>query len=383
MPDAEVRQRVHDRVLHGRGRADGARFPDALGPERVIAGRRLHVGQLEAGDLGRGQEGIVREAGGQRVAVGVVDDLLEERLRRSLGDAAVPLALREQRVDDGARVVDGHHPPQHRLAGLGVHVHDGHVRPERERRAGGAEHRPDEQPLMFRQLGQRHRRVRIAGHGERAAPGVEDQVGRVGFQLVGRPLPGHVDELPRGLLDRRAALLQAAGAAGAAALGDQVGVAPFQRDLVDRDAELVAGEHRPHGGVALAVRRRPGQDGGAAVGVDLDGSVLAGVTRFGSGAGDLHVAGQSDAQLDRVLVGPPFGLLFAQIVIARRGQRHLKRSRVVAAVVHRPEGGGVRLGEPGQQVYLGTSAGSRPISAANRSMARSTAAVASGRPAPR
>ena len=41
--------------------------------------------------------------------------------------------------------------------------------------------------------------------------------------------------------------------------------------------------------MTLAVRRRPGQDGGAAVGIDLHRGVLTGVTRFGAGAGDLHV----------------------------------------------------------------------------------------------
>jgi hypothetical protein len=47
----------------------------------------------------------------------------------------VPLPLGQQRVDHRARVVDGHYPAQHRLAGLGVHLDHRHVRPERE---GGA-----------------------------------------------------------------------------------------------------------------------------------------------------------------------------------------------------------------------------------------------------
>ena len=75
---------------------------------------------------------------------------------------------------------------------------------------GVVKHRAHEQPLLLGELGQRHRYVWVTGHGECAAGGVEDQVGRVGFEFVGRPLPGHVEQLLRGLLHRGAALLQAA-----------------------------------------------------------------------------------------------------------------------------------------------------------------------------
>src|SRR2546430_7767936 len=43
------------------------------------------------------------------VAVGVVHELLEECLRRALGDAAVPLALGQQRVEHDPGVVHRHH----------------------------------------------------------------------------------------------------------------------------------------------------------------------------------------------------------------------------------------------------------------------------------
>src|SRR5499427_384910 len=147
-----------------------------------------------------------------------------------------------------------------------------------------------------------------------------------------------------------AALLQAARAAGAAALGDQVGIAPLHGDLVNGDAELVTGQHRPHGGVALPVRGGAGEDRRAAVGVDLDGGVLPRAALLHSRAGDLHVAGDADAELDHVAGRAPFGLLLAQIVVAGRRQRLVQRRRVVAAVVHGPERGRVRLGELRQQV---------------------------------
>ena len=75
-----------------------------------------------------------------------------------------------------------------------------------------------------------------------------------GLEGGGRPLAGHVEQLAGRLLDGRAAELERARAAGAAALGDQVGVAPLDGDLLDRDAELLADEHRPHRLVALAMR---------------------------------------------------------------------------------------------------------------------------------
>ena len=209
---------------------------DSLGAERVVAGRRLHIDQLEARYLGRRQERVVGEGGGQRIAVGVVDHFLEEGLRRALGQPAVPLALGEQRVQHEARIVHRDQPPQHHLAGLGVDLDHRDVRAERVGGAGRAEHRAHQQLVLLRQAGQRHRGVRVAGHLERAALGAEAQVGGAGLEHVGGPFPGHLDQLLRGLAHRRAALLQAARAAGAAALGDQVGVAPFQRDLVDRDA---------------------------------------------------------------------------------------------------------------------------------------------------
>ena len=59
--------------------------------------------QLEARQLGGGDHGVVGEVRGDRVAVVVVADLLEQRLGRALGDAAVDLALGEQRVDDPCR----------------------------------------------------------------------------------------------------------------------------------------------------------------------------------------------------------------------------------------------------------------------------------------
>ena len=59
--------------------------------------------QLEAGQLGRRHDGVVGEGRRERVAVVVVAELLPQRLGGALGDAAVALALGQQRVDDARR----------------------------------------------------------------------------------------------------------------------------------------------------------------------------------------------------------------------------------------------------------------------------------------
>ena len=76
---------------------------------------------------------------GQQLAVLVVDDLLAERLGGPLRDAAVALAVQQQRVDDGAAVVDADEAPEGGPAGLLVDLHHGDVDAERERLAVGRE----------------------------------------------------------------------------------------------------------------------------------------------------------------------------------------------------------------------------------------------------
>ena len=98
------------------------------------------------------------------------------------------------------------------------------------------------------------------------------------------------------LVHRRAAELQRARAAGAAAAADEVGVAVDEPDPVDRDAGLVADDHRERRLVALAVGGRAGAHRRRAVVVDLDGAELAGA----AAGGDLDVGGDADAERDPV-----------------------------------------------------------------------------------
>ena len=68
--------------------------PMPLAPSGLSGRRGLGVGGLEGRQLGRARHGVVGQVGGERVAVGVVDDLLPEGLGHALGDAAVLLAGR-------------------------------------------------------------------------------------------------------------------------------------------------------------------------------------------------------------------------------------------------------------------------------------------------
>ncbi len=105
----------------------------------------LAVSNVE--QVGRARHPVVGERGGERLAVGVEDDLLVQRLRDALGEPAVLLALDEQRVEDAPAVVDGDVPPRRDLAGLGVDLDHRHVRAERERGAVLVEVEPGVQRL--------------------------------------------------------------------------------------------------------------------------------------------------------------------------------------------------------------------------------------------
>ena len=153
--DAEVSDGVDDRVVDRRDGPDGAGLPDSLGPERVDERRRLHVHEVERRQLDRRDDRVVGERGGLRLPVGVVVDPLEQRLGHALGDAAVHLPLRQQRVDQPPGVVDGDELTEPHPSGLGVDLDHGHVGAERERR---------------------HQRVKIVLGGERSAI-VGDEVG--------------------------------------------------------------------------------------------------------------------------------------------------------------------------------------------------------------
>ncbi len=112
--------------------------PMPFDAEVVERRRRLGVHGLEAGQLGGRDDAVVGEVRRERVAVVVVDDLFEQRLRDALREPTVHLTLGEQRVEDAPGVVDRDELAEHDLAGLDVDLDDGEVGARRERAAAWA-----------------------------------------------------------------------------------------------------------------------------------------------------------------------------------------------------------------------------------------------------
>ena len=109
--------------------------PMPLAPSGLSWAGGLGVGRLERRELGRAGHGVVGQRRRQRVAVGVVDELLPQRLGHPLGDPAVLLAGDDQRVEDAAAVVDRDVAQGPDPARLGVDLDHRHVGAEGE---GGA-----------------------------------------------------------------------------------------------------------------------------------------------------------------------------------------------------------------------------------------------------
>ena len=324
---------VDHRVLHRGRRADRAGLADPLDPQRVERGRCLHGDQLEAGQLGRGDRGVVGQVARYGVSVGVEDHLFQQRLRGTLGDAAVPLALGQHGVEHRPGVVHRDVPDVPDLAGLGVHLHHGHVRAEWERGPVALELDVGHQPVpagLPRDLGPAQCGLRVAAHLPAAGAGVQIQVVLGGLEHPGRDAASLVLDLARGLVHGRPAELQRPRGERADADRDQVGVAVDHRHLVHRDAQFVLHEHGPRGVVALAVRGTAGVDGRGAVVVDGEAG---GLPRLRVNGGDLDVGREPDADLDRVIAFPPLGLLRAQAVITGRLQHRGERVGVPAGVV--------------------------------------------------
>lgn len=336
---AQVRHGVDHRVVDGRGGADGARLADSLGPQRVHRAGRLGVAHLEAGQLGRAGHEVVGQIGGAGIGVLVVLHPLEQRLGRTLGHAAVLLAGHQKRIHDGAAVVHRHVAQQLHSAGLGVHLHHGHVGPEREGGPALVEiELVGDHPAVGRrgQIGPRRGLSGNTGHVQ-AAFAYHDVV-RAGLKLLCSQLLGLGQHLFAGLEHRAARGLKRAGTQGARASGNLRGVRLDEPDVLHGHAQEIADDHRERRLVALAVGTGAHPDLGGAVAQHVHPAVL-GVQAQRSG--DLHVGRHADAQQLGVAGAPPGGLLGPQIAIAGSFQRGVQRLLVLAGVVVGTGDGGV------------------------------------------
>jgi hypothetical protein len=133
LANAEGGDGVEDGVDDGGRGADGAGLADAFDAERVVRRRGHGQVELEVGQHVGVRDGVVEQTGGQELAVFVADDALVERLADALGQAAGDLAVDDQRVDDGAAVVDGDQALEADVAAVEVDADNRHGRAERDR----------------------------------------------------------------------------------------------------------------------------------------------------------------------------------------------------------------------------------------------------------
>ena len=344
MGDTERRQRVEHRVGDRRRRADGAGLADALDPERVHRRRRHGVAEDVVGDVVRARQRVVHEFTGQELAAVVVDGLLEQHLADRVGDAALHLALDDQRVDQRAAVVDRGVLGDLHLAGVAVHVDGDDVRAEGEgevlrlEEARRFEPRLEAGRQVLRDVGRagQFRPGDLAvGHARRAEQtALEGHVIAGGLEEVCRQRLRLGDDLVDAHDDRRSADRRAAAAVSVAAIVGDVGVAVQDDDVLDRHAEAVADELRERRLLPLAVRRHAGDHG------DLRRDLHAHAAPFPAAGrhrrrrphrADLDVGRDADArQLAR---GPRRRAIRDQLIPVHQLFRLGERALVVAAVV--------------------------------------------------
>ncbi len=96
MLDADLAERVDDRIDEGGRGTDRPRFAGALDAERVGPARHDIVGELDRRQvLGAGQAVIGQRAGQQLSGLGVKNRSLEHCLANSLCDAALHLSSQQ------------------------------------------------------------------------------------------------------------------------------------------------------------------------------------------------------------------------------------------------------------------------------------------------
>ena len=83
-----------------------ARLPASLHAEHVGRGRHRMVDDCNLGRVAGARQRIIHERAGQELAILVVHRHFHQRLSDALDHAAVQLAFDDQRVDDGAEVID-------------------------------------------------------------------------------------------------------------------------------------------------------------------------------------------------------------------------------------------------------------------------------------
>src|SRR5690242_5246834 len=134
--DAEWGQRIGDGVGDSGRRADGSTFAHAA--EATDGGRgSLHVHHVHRRHLAGGRHQVVHKAGGEELAVLVIDDLFVERGADALRDPAAHLTVDDQWVDELAAVLGDDVRLEANSERGGIYVENGDMRSRR----GRPEHR--------------------------------------------------------------------------------------------------------------------------------------------------------------------------------------------------------------------------------------------------
>ena len=227
-------------------------------------------------NLRRARHHVVAERGGERLADLVVGDFLVERGADALRDAALHLAVDDHRIDHGAAVFRDRVVENFDDAGVGLDGDDHGMGAIGEHAAGfrglvgagGVEQRlhAGRQMLLadvggIGDLGE----ADAAGRAVHRA-GLDAGVGDVGLQQVRADFPDLLDQHPAGARHRAAAEHDGARAEAAETERRRRGVAIADGNQRRADAELVGGDLRERGLVALAEILRADMDDDRAIG---------------------------------------------------------------------------------------------------------------------
>ena len=343
-------ERVENRVHHrGRG-GDRAGLTHALHAERIGGAPRLGAAELVARDLCRRRDEVRRHVRRRQVAIVVVEAFLVERRGDALCDAAVDLPVDDQRIDDGATVVDCDVPDKASVAGLRVDLDDGGVRAARPGEVGRVVDRRlleprlhpvgevVRRPCLERGRLDPHRLLRISLHAELTRG--ELQVIRIDLELVGGDQACLLDHLLTRMPERDAADGERAAAVGVHAVLRNSGVSVQHLDLSRVDPEQVGDDLRPRRLVSLPVRRGACHDLHRAEWLEPNRGRLPAacrVTNRGEDAGrrktaHLVVGGEPDTELHRIVPLSTRSLVGTDRVEVEHLEQLVERRVIVAGV---------------------------------------------------
>src|ERR1700732_962917 len=121
MGDAEIGERVDNRVDDDAKRRGDPAFPSATEPQWMGGRRYLAQRGGEEWHVGRAGHRVIHKRAGEELAGrGIVDALLKQGLAGALRDPAMRLAVQDQRVDGATDIVDRRVAGDFDTPGLGI-----------------------------------------------------------------------------------------------------------------------------------------------------------------------------------------------------------------------------------------------------------------------